>query len=161
MATIAAIDPGTKVCGIAIWDSETKEILCSRVLESKDKNYIIRTREIVREAAMLLRLTVVDLLYVEQFAMQGHSGEMLHKFIGAMFYAADPIPTTEVRNTTLKKFVGNHGHADKEEVALGVLNYFAAEERSSLIIEDLIDKKMWDVTDAFAIGICGYEQAAK
>jgi Holliday junction resolvasome RuvABC endonuclease subunit len=162
MSLVLGIDPATRKCGLAIFDPKTKEIFLAVIVESKNSNYIVRTREIVNKICLHLALfdasQDISEVYIEKFAMKGIAGEMLHKFIGACQYGLGERNVAEVRNTTVKKIVGGHGHAEKNEVAIGVLNYFAEDEVSRNHIEQLIVDEKWDITDAFAIAIAGLEQ---
>jgi Holliday junction resolvasome RuvABC endonuclease subunit len=160
MSLVVGIDPATRKCGLCVFDPETKEIFGAIVVESSNSNYIIRTRDIVNKICLQLALFPdAKQVFLEKFAMQGVAGEMLHKFIGACQFAlGEDRSIKEVRNTTVKKIVGGHGHAEKSEVAIGVLNYFAEDEVSRNHIEQLIVDEQWDITDAFAIAIAGLEQ---
>lgn len=156
---ICGIDPGTRKTGIVRFDFQDKVILDFELFEGTSSDVLNRIRSITLAIKIFLFPNHVDMFFIEQFAMRGKAGEMLHKLIGAISTHVDQSkPFFEVRNTSVKKIVGGHGHCEKSEVALGVLSYFGSNEDSSKIIEKLILEKNWDILDAFAIAIAGMEQ---
>ena len=68
---------------------------------------------------------------------------------------------TEVYNTTVKKNVGGHGRASKQEVAKGVLKFFKKKEHAHTIIQEFIKTESWNILDAFAIANAGLQNEKK
>lgn len=163
IARVIGIDPGTGAksgTGIAVFDPESKLILQTFCIKPDSHESLqSRIKTICRELESLvtIRYPPNDSLYcMEHFIMRGVSGETLKKLIGAiMLTLPDGAPFVEVHNMTLKKAMG--GGISKEGVAAGVLNWFVADETVAALIEG----KKWDITDALAIGIVGYEAFIK
>lgn len=159
---LVGIDPGTGVSsptGIAIFDTDgniefTGTIACNYKDANKRLRYI---------ADQLKHLTndykEIDLVCIETFVMRGKGGQTLQRMIGAAIATVKhETPIQEVFNTTVKRIVGLTGKAGKFEVGNGVLNWFLTKnEKSSNSIVELIADEQWDILDAFAIGISGYQ----
>lgn len=98
-----------------------------------------------------------DLVVFESFAMRAKSGETLQRLIGAYISRVpDEAEVIEIANTKIKQFIGGTGKAEKEDVAEGVINWFANKNKYSVAyVERLLEQKRWDEVDAIAIAISG------
>lgn len=170
MSIVVCLDPGTGVkspTGFAAFDSKTNEILWAIQRGSAFKPLRHRIRDIsdaIEETMLDLEIAIEQdrdvLCCIESFVMKGKGGETLQRLIGSLMgrvpYRWEFI---EVPNTTVKKVLGGHGHAEKAEVAKGVFAYFSTNKKSKDLIEQLIIRgDQWDVLDAFAIGIVGFKK---
>ncbi len=157
---IVGIDPGTGVSsptGLVIFDADGKIIFtCTISSDAKETNY--RLREITAQIQGTIEMFEVDLICIETFVMRGKGGQTLQRMIGAAIATTDPVPLQEVYNTTVKRIVGGSGKADKSQVGRGVHQWFAGKsEASAKKIDKLYENAQWDILDAFAIGISGYQ----
>lgn len=159
---IVGIDPGTGVSsptGIAIFDSEgtidfKTTISCNYKDGNKRLRYISDTLKDLTN-----NYDGIDLVCIETFVMRGKGGQTLQRMIGAAIATVKhETPIQEVYNTTVKRLVGGTGKADKAQVGEGVYKWFHSKNQdSSLIIRKLYMEDQWDILDAFAIGISGYQ----
>jgi hypothetical protein len=72
------------------------------------------------------------LVCIEQFVMMGKGGESLQRLIGS-FMGRLPyrVNLLHVQNTKVKLYMADHGHADKDAVAQGVLSFFLENEEAA------------------------------
>lgn len=159
---ILGIDPSTgssSPVGIALFNAETKDIIFYTNILTKKKQLHHRIRDISQQlAAILAEIPNPYTIVIERFVMRGVGGESLQRVIGA-YMALIPYECelTFVQNTTAKKVMAGHGHAEKIDVALGVLNWFKGNEASYNIIKELTNKKEFDILDAFALGVTAWK----
>ncbi len=149
---VVGLDPGTgksSPTGFACFDPDSREIVHTEEVTSKAPEYKDRYREIasrVRELLECIDPELDVLVACESFVMRGKGGEILARLTGALMAA---VPAhhrfTFVANTTVKKAIAGHGHAEKSEVAEGVKVFFKLKEL-----------KVGDISDALAIGITGH-----
>lgn len=160
---VIGIDPGTGAksgTGFAVFEPQSKKILQTFCIKPDAELPLQdRIKEICRglEEFVTIKYPPEESLYcMEHFIMRGKSGETLKKLIGGiMLTLPDGAPFVEVHNMTLKKVMG--GGISKLGVAEGVLGWF----RGAKLVEDLIEGGHWDITDALAIGIVGYDEYCK
>lgn len=156
---IMSVDPAsgaTSRCGVALFDTETRDIYTYAAIGTSAKTTYARIQDVCGQVSGLYMKD--SKVWLEAFVMRGKSGETLQRLIGGIIARLPKgAAINEVYNTTVKKAVGGHGGASKEEVALGVLKYFTDNKVSSEIIKNLIYDKEYDILDAFAIGIAGSE----
>jgi len=163
---VIGLDPGTGVAsptGCAAFDPDSKEIFfMANVYPARGiKEFHKRIRSIAELCQeFMLAFSEQDYkmyTYCESFVMRGKGGEMLARLTGALMAS---VPThaefDTVANTTVKKLVGAHGHADKRDVAVGVLAWFSKNKESVEKVEQAIKAADWDKIDALAIGIAGW-----
>lgn len=167
MQILAAIDPGSGVSsdtGFIALDLATGEILYALEIGTERSELRHRLADITGTVQALL----TDLAnrgnvqcYVESFVMQGKGGETLQRLIGAfMACCPDEVYLEHVQNSTVKKTMAGHGHADKASVAIGTLMFFEKElpnEKTAEYIKALIKNKKFDILDALAIGVTGWK----
>lgn len=157
---VIGIDPGTGAksgTGIAIFNPELKQIMSTFCIKPDGKTPLhVRIQEIsneIKELVVNRYPAKVSLYCMEHFVMRGKSGETLQKLIGGiMSIIPESAKFVEVHNMTIKKEMGG---ISKEEVAAGVLNWFKGGDE--ITVRSLIEGGHWDITDALAIGIVGYE----
>lgn len=97
---------------------------------------------------------------IEDFVMRGKGGQTLARLTGAIIGAMPEYLCKDIkycRNTTVKMYIGGHGHASKEEVAQGVLGWFSDVPAMKEMVAKWIRNEQWDLTDSLAIGITGLE----
>lgn len=155
-----AIDPGTGVsspAGFVEFNAEGR-IFTAKTITTKKKTANERLKEITSQIQEQMT-GEADLICIENFYLRGLGGQTLQRMIGASIgVSPSKTPIQEVQNTTVKRIVGGTGKADKETVADGVYHWFAERDSESVgIIQRLICDEQWDILDAFAIGIAGYQ----
>lgn len=158
---VVGIDPGTgssSPLGVVIVDFLDREILATQEFWSDEKTASKRIRDISEKLRDFLPSDIY-LAVSEYFVMRGKGGETLARMVGAII-ASLPRQAifTETQNSTVKRIIGGHGRASKEEVAEGVLEYFSENERSFAVVTELLHNEQFDLLDALAIAICGYER---
>jgi Holliday junction resolvasome RuvABC endonuclease subunit len=157
---IVGIDPGTgstSPLGVVTVDFTDRSIKGYAEYWSDGGNATARIRDIASHMCKDWP-EVVDIVAVEYFVMRGKGGETLARMVGAVLGCLPPLSQyVEVQNSTLKKFVGGHGAASKEEVAEGVLEYFMINDNSLALVTEFVLEERWDLVDALAIAITAYE----
>lgn len=172
---VFAIDPGTGVnsaCGVAVLKTEFKsgdtELLhlqdvwprrAHTKTMSRIKDIVDQLEELMGEYYEKSSDTNVFAVAIESFVMRGKGGETLQRFIGAALtrVPVTSTPIIEIQNTSMKKFVGGTGKADKEGVLKKVLIEFPA---NRLLLEAAV-KKQYDCIDAIGIGLTALDQIKK
>lgn len=162
---VFGIDPGTgskSACGVCLLDVEENTVVWSASIYPKGKasptmpaHHRIKH---INENLQQLYLSAVDMcddtgtrvvVGIESFVMKGKSGETLAQFKGAVMsglpFEAD---IREVQNTTVKKYAGNSGKADKLQIAEALKEKLPA---SKELLQELIDNGRWDEVDAIGI----------
>lgn len=168
---VIGCDPGLGVkspTGVAVVNTETREIL--QLEELRPEKRIMPIHKKLRQLHVELHKIVWDrhfeaedsmslLFCIEYFVMRAKGGESLQRLVGALMAALpDNANCIQVQNSTVKKFVGGRGSDSKEEVAQGVLFWFRAKNAAAAKkVEKLIEREKWDLLDALAIAISGYE----
>ncbi len=167
---IISIDPGSGISsptGLTVFDPHTKEILYASNVTTKFKQLAHRIKDIsdqveivfkeVEESATGREIVVT----IESFVMRGKGGETLQRLIGG-FLAKTPymFRIEHVQNSTIKKVLAGHGHADKNSVARGTQDYFASNKDSDALIKRLLSKQELDILDSLAIGVTWVKQNA-
>lgn len=162
---VIGIDPGTGASsptGFVAFDPESFEILHAEALTSKNKDGGTRLREIAAQASEIMDAIDPDLevyVFIESFFIRGRGNQILQQVIGAL-KAASPARAlvADVPNTTMKRVIGLHGKAEKQEIAKNLMSIAAYQNSASA--HDQIGywmlNDMWDMTDALAIGLCGW-----
>ncbi len=147
-------------------DPDSRELLHADCFKSDFDDANRRAKhmaEQVGEALMGIDPELEVSVYTENSVMRGKGGATFQRVIGAIHSV---IPYSyhlgEVQNSTVKKHVGGHGQADKRQVAQGAHDYFVGDggrtqTPSSEAAERLLIETKWDITDAIAIAITGYE----
>jgi Holliday junction resolvasome RuvABC endonuclease subunit len=181
---ICGIDPGSgksSPSAVVAFDPETKYIESVKIINgSKDftEAMLASPNELGDYISVLPEDTKY---YIEKFVMRGRGGETLQKFVGAFLHKlySRSKDVSFVQNTSVKALIGAHGQCSKEDIGIGVLSWFSDNDLSVKIIENIlkeatyihpdeVDKKrkpkskitQWgkfDILDAFAIAITGYE----
>lgn len=158
---VIALDPGTGSSsgfGLAIFDPTNQDIVHHDALWPMMSRPTIHRIKSIREQLVdniNKYVTGETIVAIESFVMRGKSGETLQRMIGAALTAVPyRVKIVEVQNTSMKKWVGNTGKADKQQVMKGVQKYFALNPLSLVKITKLIDEDQDDILDAFGIGIC-------
>lgn len=172
MTIMFAIDPGTGVnsaCGIAVIKQTAvgNELLHLEDIWPKfqHKSTINRIKDIVDQVEEQMGIFYERsdsnefVVSIESFVMRGKGGETLQRFIGAVLTR---VPTTktkviEIQNTTMKKFVGGTGKADKNDVLKKVLIEFPA---NRMLLEAAV-RKQYDSIDAIGIGLTALDQVKR
>ena len=167
MAIVIGIDPGSGVSsdtGFAAFDSETGEVIYALEVGSQRRELRHRLADISSTVSALLTECSQrgkTFAAIESFVMRGKGGETLQRLIGAfMATCPDEVYLTAIQNTTIKKVLAGHGHADKASVAIGVLQYFETElpnKNTAALIKSLISSKQFDILDALAIGVSAWQ----
>lgn len=160
---VLGIDPGTgssSACGLAAFEPDTLKIIFATDVWAISHQHPThhRIKDIVNQVTTtvdgLLATHPLLLVGIESFVMRGKGGETLQRFIGAALtslpYSLDVV---EVANTSMKKFVGGRGASDKEEVALGVLQFFKGNDHSFRVVCELMETQKRDAIDALGIAI--------
>jgi Holliday junction resolvasome RuvABC endonuclease subunit len=95
---------------------------------------------------------------IEQFVMRGKGGESLNRLIGSYMASISPSQgnVIHVQNTSVKKVIAGHGHADKASVSAGLETFFSSNKESVAIVKTLTQRGEFDILDALAIGATGY-----
>lgn len=162
---VIGIDPSTKRCGLAVIDPDTRTLLHAELLESKHDDARLRIKEIFEMAYERISMLDPELeveVYCESTVMRGKGGETLARVTGALM-AAVPFEFhfEFMHNVSMKKAIGGHGKAEKDEVAHGVANWFGAcgaDDRSWERVCKLWEAEAYDITDAIGIAIAGWER---
>lgn len=154
---VVGIDPGTgksSPTGFAAFDPDSRTPIHVENITSKAGEYRTRYKEIAARISELLQAIPNDievLVACESFVMRGKGGEVLARLTGAIMAAVpEHHEFTFVQNTTVKKVVGGHGQADKDEVANGVADFFG-------LSAGQLNKLSSDEIDALAIGITAHK----
>lgn len=163
---VIAIDPGTgrtSPTGFVAFDPDLRMILHHQRVTSTHKDTRHRIKDIFEQVSTAISAIDPDLeanVFCESFVMRGKGGETLARLTGAFMVAVPyEISFEFVQNTTVKRIVGGSGKADKAAVAKGVYLWFEnAPLETRAKIEQLIEDEEWDVLDALAIGIAGWER---
>ena len=163
MRLIIGIDPGTGISsptGFAILNPDEKVAIDVVQFTSQNKKHEHRLKEIAEEVGEAFRR--IDeafpqaevTVYYETFVMRGKAGENLARLTGAI---TSRIPnrfaSRGIFNTTVKKLVGGHGHADKDVVAIAALNWLYGKGAALNAAYEMYSP---DEKDAIAIAIAGY-----
>lgn len=167
---VFAIDPGTGVnsaCGIAVLAELSGQLVIVHLEDvwprKAHKSTMSRIRDIVDQVEDLMSRIYEEYsdcemrVAIESFVMRGKGGETLQRFIGAVLtrVPGDPyVKIHEIQNTTMKKFVGGTGKADKELILKKVLIRFPNNE---LLLTAAAGKK-YDSIDAIGIGLAALEE---
>lgn len=163
---IVGIDPGSgksSPTGIAIIDAEERRILfTTNFAPSKENKKHVQKilkdlSDKLRQLFDKLKTSKKRVAAIETFVMQGRGGQTLHELRGALMSAIPyEVDLHVIYNTTVKRLVGKNGAASKQEVAIGVADFFKASEKDYQKIQELIEDKEWDILDALAIAISGF-----
>lgn len=163
---IVGIDPGSgksSPTGIAIIDAEERRILFTTNLNpaKENKKQVQKTlkdlSDKLRQVFDKVKTNKKRIAAIETFVMQGRGGQTLHELRGALMSAIPyEVDLHVIYNTTIKRLVGKNGGATKQEVALGVADFFKDSIKDSQKIQEFIEEKEWDILDALAIAISGY-----
>lgn len=160
---IVSIDPGSGISsptGLTVFDPHTKDILYATNVHTKFKQLAHRIKDISDQVELVFK-EVEDansgreiVVTIESFVMRGKGGETLQRLIGG-FLAKTPymFRIEHIQNSTIKKVLAGHGHADKNSVALGTKDYFASNPDSIKLINQLLLKQELDILDSLAIGV--------
>jgi Holliday junction resolvasome RuvABC endonuclease subunit len=162
---IIGVDPGSGASsptGLVVFDPQTLDVLFADNITASKRDLHHRIQIISNQLTDII--TILEAEYgkrpitfcVESFVMRGKGGESLQRLIGS-FLGRLPAryEVRHVQNTKVKKALAGHGHAEKDEVAAGVLDYFKSNKSSYEAVNRLIKAGEWDILDAFAIGITG------
>jgi Holliday junction resolvasome RuvABC endonuclease subunit len=163
---VIGIDPGSGVAsptGLSVFDVETREILLADNLGTRHKALQHRIKDISDQLEDYIKQVITNypdasiIVAVEYFVMLGKGGEILNRLIGS-FMGRLPynIEFTQVQNTTVKRLVGGHGRAEKQQVAAGLLPLFSNNETSMAQIMQLTSEAEWDILDSLAIGVSAW-----
>lgn len=160
---VVGIDPGTgssSACGLAVFDSETRDILLAKAIWPSSPRYFKPTHHRIKNIVSQLETQLKSyagpdtLIAIESFVMRGKGGETLQRMIGATLTALPyECQVVEVQNTTMKLWVGKSGKASKAEVGQGVSDFFDCNEPSSLTIDGFVNALEFDVIDALGIAV--------
>lgn len=165
MKYVFAIDPGTgssSPAGVALLDMKEKKVIWSANVwpigyKAKLKMPVHHRIKLIRDQIEKLWDETVEEYGVdnigvamENFVMRGKGGATLQQFMGAVLTIFPVItPFCEVHNTTMKKFVGGTGKANKVKIGYKLLGVMP---ESKEYIQELMDLKEWDQVDAIGIG---------
>ena len=158
---VIGIDPATHTTGYARFNSETRRIYETCAIKSFHKKADDRIREISRAVFDLVDCKGYpppETLFIEttHFRQNRNTNDMYQQLCGAIVGVIGFEHKTQyVQNTTMKKVVGGSGKADKQQVAAGVLEYFAPVTQSFQYVKQLIESERFDETDALGVGIAG------
>jgi len=168
---IVSIDPGSGISsptGLTVFDPHTKDILYASNITTKFKLLSHRIKDITDKVYEIFK-EIEDsstgreiVVTIESFVMRGKGGETLQRLIGG-FLAKTPymFRVEHVQNSTIKKVLAGHGHADKNSVAAGTLDFFASNKDSVDLIKRLLSKQELDILDSLAIGVTWVKQNEK
>lgn len=160
---VIGIDPGTgrsSPTGFAAFDPDSRELVYETTFTSTHDDNKRRIKDIadqVEECLIALDPDLEVTVVTETFVMQGKTGMLLQRLIGAI-HASVPYrhALLEVFNTSVKRIVGGSGKADKAALAASVQQWMSSEDPTHARIKAHIRAQNWDITDAIAIGIAGY-----
>lgn len=167
---VIGIDPGSGVSsptGLTIVEATSKEILLARNVYTKYKDLPHRIKDIsdqiqadIDQFLVNVPKEAIVIVCIESFVMRGKGGETLQRLIGS-FLGRIPyhIPVEHIANTRVKLALAGHGHAEKEDVAKGVLTFFKSNKNACETIIKLTNAKEADILDSLAIGVAGWLQA--
>lgn len=163
---VLGIDPGTgsrSACGVALLDLDAGAVLWTAELYPRDGRAqpgmpVHHRIKLINEQVQELFAQAEDfasdsdsrvIVGIESFVMRGKGGETLAQFKGAVMSGL-PLKTEikEVQNTTIKKYAGDTGKADKMQVGKGLIERLPV---SAGYIQNLMDNRKWDEIDAIAI----------
>jgi Holliday junction resolvasome RuvABC endonuclease subunit len=165
-ATVIGIDPAAKT-GFFAYKHTDRSIQMTELLEAPKKFTYDRKIKWISDAVAdcfaEFKPEEIALVSIETFVMKGKSGQVLQNLIGGIIARVPyEVELVHVSNTTVKRIVGGSCDDDKEAVAWGVKKYFADySAESEGTIRGLIGKQQWDLTDAGAIAITGWEGQRK
>lgn len=166
---VIGIDPSSgakSAVGVSIINPKAREILdFTEIICPKYMPVEKRLKLISKELRSFLYpkyITGKLLIAIEYTIMAGKGGESLNRAIGAMIVST-PVDSEDalyrnVQNTTVKKLIAGHGAAEKEQVAIGLKNFFNSSEQSLSILNDLTRLQKFDIIDSIGIGVTGYLQ---
>jgi Holliday junction resolvasome RuvABC endonuclease subunit len=163
------IDPGTgrrSKLGIVIVEALSMRIVAVRELATSEFDIRTRLRELSMQYLSLLKESKIDMsktvAFIESFVIKGKGGETLQRLVGALM-AITPgqvVAFKEVPNLQVKLETAGFGHAEKTEVAMGLLNYFIKHNpESASIVQALMASNNYDALDALAIGLTGWKKS--
>lgn len=162
---VVAIDPASGAsspCGIAVFDTDTKDIFFLENVTAHHRRFERRIKRIVDQIRPLIEVVesfgAPYFFFFESFVIKGRAADILYKVIGGLLtLPSDQAIVEPVPNTSVKLIVAGHGHAEKLQVAFGVVEYFKDNEASLKVVKDAITNNEFDKLDALAIGIAGVE----
>lgn len=161
---IIGVDPGTgssSPTGFCILDPVNCSIVLGTNFLTKEKVLAHRIKDMSDQLSAELEILAPHyklIVCIEQFVMRGKGGETLQRLIGSFMgrlpYEAQLV---HVQNTTIKKHIAGHGHADKEAVAAGLHTFFKDCPDSLQLLKNLTQSAEFDILDAIAIGVTGWQ----
>lgn len=160
---VIGIDPASNSVGFAAIDPDARELLfTSLIVADPNESSRDRIRYIAEEISLLLAGIDPDLnafVFSENSVMRGAGGATFQRAIGAIqSRVPDWMNLEDIQNSTVKKLVGGRGQADKQTVAIGAEYWFPERSESREQVRTLRALLQWDVTDAIAIAIAGWER---
>lgn len=159
---VIGIDPSTgskSKCALVAFDPELGIILDVKEFGSPSPDLRTRMKQIIIQLAAEFKFWEANqrpyAVFIESTVMQGKGGESLQRMIGAIMAIAPANRSFDhVSNMQIKAYVGRTGKADKEQVAEGLKKFFPNDPT----LPDIIRAHRWDITDALAVGVTGYEK---
>lgn len=160
---IIGIDPGTRTCGYSRINYSTRRIYQSEAVHSHFKdptNRIIQISKQILDLVDCPGFPPPDYIFLEttHFRQNRDVNDMYQRLVGGIIASLGTAGYPQidfVQNTTMKKLIGGHGKAEKDQVAGGVAKWAGPVTGSFKIVRELFDSEQWDVTDALAIAIAG------
>ena len=160
---VVGLDPGLKAQGFVAFDPDSKELLYAARLVTKKKLQWERIKDIasqVEDGLASIDPEIELFVFCEAFVLRGKAGEALARLTGALMSSVPNQASFDFcYNTTVKKVIGGHGHAEKSQVAAGVYKWAASNAEPQKPGRALIEAGEMDVLDAFAIGLAGWMEA--
>lgn len=158
---IVGIDPASNTAGIAIFDSETKELFVFEEMRAPVTKDLHKRLRALSELCSMYMLSLdpkeETYAFVESTVLRGRSGQVLANATGALIATLPSfVKYKAIQNTSVKRLVAGSGDADKVEVAKGVYDWAKSNPATLAKVKDAIIKKQFDKLDALAIGIAGY-----
>jgi len=165
MNYVFAIDPGTgssSPAAICLYDRIEKEVIWSYDLwplgykaRGGSMTNIHRIKLIIDQMDKIWADTITKFpinqigISIENFVMQGKGGATLQMFRGAALCVFPPTQKiVNVQNSAMKKIAGGKGSADKEQIAISLIEKLP---KSAEYIKELKDLEAWDQIDAIGL----------
>lgn len=149
---LLAIDPASSKTGLAFFDLETKELIETRLIQCDNQRAEIAARiDSVLSEEWATR-QILDIACEEPF-LQGRANTGMQRLLGMIEFIATNVatPVSFYHPSTVKATMGR-GSLDKLEVALAAGELLKT-EREKELVASLIEKELWDETDAIAVGL--------
>ena len=156
MKYVIGIDPGNSVTAIAILklvDTLFEPIGTHRIEKCDFIDHPFNRVIMADTLRIIVNRFPDSVIYIENPILKGAANNYMMKLIGVIETRVQI--DKRISPSTVKRIIGNHGAAEKDIVAAGVLSRTVG--TSKVTVKKLIEAGRFDETDAMAIAMCGVE----